>query len=34
MRAANPSRYVRSRQAWILSQMRALGGTKMLTNLD
>jgi monofunctional biosynthetic peptidoglycan transglycosylase len=34
MRAANPSRYVRSRQAWILSQMRALGGTKMLTDLD
>jgi monofunctional biosynthetic peptidoglycan transglycosylase len=34
MRAANPSRYVRSRQAWILFQMRALGGTKMLTDLD
>jgi monofunctional glycosyltransferase len=34
MRAANPSPYVRSRQAWILSQMRALGGTKMLTDLD
>lgn len=34
MRAANPSPYVRSRQAWILSQMRALGGASMLTNLD
>jgi monofunctional glycosyltransferase len=34
MRAANPSPYVRSRQTWILSQMRALGGTSMLTNLD
>jgi monofunctional biosynthetic peptidoglycan transglycosylase len=34
MRAANPSRYVRSRQAWILSQMRALGGAGLLRELD
>jgi monofunctional glycosyltransferase len=34
MRAANPSPYVRSRQAWILSQMRALGGAGLLRELD
>ncbi len=34
MRVASPSRYVRSRQQWILSQMRALGGTSMLLKLE
>ena len=34
MRAANPSPYVRSRQAWILSQMRALGGAGLLRELE
>ncbi len=29
-----PSPYVRSRQAWILQQMRALGGEHSLTDLD
>jgi monofunctional biosynthetic peptidoglycan transglycosylase len=34
MRAANPSAYVRSRQDWVLKQMRRLGGTRLLESLD
>ncbi len=34
MRVANPSAYVRSRQDWILNQMRRLGGTRLLESLD
>jgi monofunctional biosynthetic peptidoglycan transglycosylase len=34
MRVNAPSRYVRSRQQWIQSQMRALGGTGMLRHLE
>lgn len=30
LRAAAPSAYVRSRQQWILAQMRSLGGTSLL----
>ena len=30
MKVANPSRYVRQRQDWILGQMRMLGGTALL----
>jgi monofunctional biosynthetic peptidoglycan transglycosylase len=33
MRVNAPSRYVRSRQEWILRHMRALGGTSMLRQL-
>ena len=33
MQVGNPSRYVRQRQAWILDQMRMLGGTAMLREL-
>ena len=33
MRVANPSAYVRKRQAWILDQMRGLGGTRYLEAL-
>lgn len=29
-----PSRYVRSRQQWIMGQMRGLGGTSLLQRLD
>jgi monofunctional biosynthetic peptidoglycan transglycosylase len=34
MRVNAPSRYVRSRQQWILSQMRGLGGTSLLKKLE
>lgn len=34
MRVNAPSRYVRSRQNWIMDQMRALGGTSLLRRLD
>lgn len=34
MRVAAPSRYVRSRQQWIQNQMRALGGTGLLRELE
>ena len=34
MRVDNPSRYVRSRQQWIQNQMRSLGGTGLLRQLD
>jgi monofunctional biosynthetic peptidoglycan transglycosylase len=34
MRVDSPSRYVRSRQQWILGQMRALGGTSSLRELE
>jgi monofunctional glycosyltransferase len=34
MRVNAPSRYVRSRQQWIQAQMRALGGTSMLRQLE
>lgn len=34
MRADAPSRYVRSRQLWILNQMRRLGGASLLLELD
>jgi monofunctional biosynthetic peptidoglycan transglycosylase len=34
MHAANPSAYVRSRQDWILKQMRRLGGARLLESLD
>jgi monofunctional biosynthetic peptidoglycan transglycosylase len=34
MRANAPSRYVRSRQQWILSQMRGLGGAALLKRLE
>ena len=30
---ANPSTYVRKRQAWILEQMRLLGGVSYIKNL-
>ncbi len=30
---ANPSAYVRKRQAWILEQMRLLGGVSYIKNL-
>jgi monofunctional glycosyltransferase len=33
-RVAAPSKYVRSRQAWILKQMNALGGETHLSQLD
>ena len=33
-RVTSPSKYVRSRQAWILKQMNALGGETHLTKLD
>jgi len=34
LHANAPSRYVRSRQQWIVSQMRGLGGTSMLQALN
>jgi len=34
MRVASPSRYVRSRQEWILRQMRGLGGVGLLEQID
>ncbi|MBB6095872.1 monofunctional biosynthetic peptidoglycan transglycosylase [Povalibacter uvarum] len=34
LRANAPSRYVRSRQEWIVGQMRGLGGTALLKRLD
>lgn len=34
MRVNAPSKYVRSRQAWIVGQMRRLGGEAMLRKLD
>lgn len=34
MRVDAPSRYVRSRQQWIMAQMRGLGGTGMLQALN
>lgn len=34
LRAGSPSRYVRSRQQWILGQMRGLGGTSVLKRLE
>jgi monofunctional glycosyltransferase len=34
LRASSPSRYVRSRQRWIMGQMRGLGGTALLKRLD
>jgi monofunctional glycosyltransferase len=34
MRVNAPSQYVRSRQQWILEQMRGLGGTGLLQELD
>jgi hypothetical protein len=33
MRVDAPSSYVRSRQQWILGQMRGLGGTALLKEL-
>jgi monofunctional glycosyltransferase len=34
MRVNAPSRYVRSRQQWIMAQMRGLGGTRVLRDLE
>jgi monofunctional biosynthetic peptidoglycan transglycosylase len=34
LRVNVPSRYLRSRQEWIVSQMRGLGGTSLLERLD
>jgi monofunctional glycosyltransferase len=34
LRANSPSRYVRSRQEWIMAQMRRLGGTSLLRKLE
>lgn len=34
LRANAPSAYVRSRQQWIMGQMRGLGGTSLLQRLD
>jgi hypothetical protein len=34
MRVNAPSRYVKSRQAWIVAQMRRLGGTDLLARLE
>ena len=34
LRVAAPSRYVRSRQDWILSQMRGIGGVGLLYQID
>jgi monofunctional biosynthetic peptidoglycan transglycosylase len=34
MRVNSPSRYVRSRQEWILRQMRGLGGVGLLEQID
>jgi monofunctional biosynthetic peptidoglycan transglycosylase len=34
MRVNAPSRYVRSRQQWILGQMRGLGGTSLLQTME
>jgi hypothetical protein len=34
MRVKSPSRYVRSRQDWILGQMRGLGGVSLLYQIE
>jgi monofunctional biosynthetic peptidoglycan transglycosylase len=34
LRAERPSAYVRQRQAWVLRQMRLLGGTALLRSID
>jgi monofunctional glycosyltransferase len=34
LRANAPSRYVRSRQEWIMAQMRRLGGTSLLRKIE
>jgi monofunctional biosynthetic peptidoglycan transglycosylase len=34
LRVAAPSRYVRSRQDWILGQMRGIGGVGLLSQID
>jgi monofunctional biosynthetic peptidoglycan transglycosylase len=34
MRVDRPSRYVRARQAWIMEQMRGLGGTSLLQRIE
>lgn len=34
MKVRSPSRYVRSRQAWILGQMRGLGGVGLLKQIE
>ena len=34
MKVRSPSRYVRSRQQWILGQMRGLGGTSLLKQIE
>jgi monofunctional biosynthetic peptidoglycan transglycosylase len=34
LRANSPSHYVRSRQQWIMSQMRGIGGTSVLARID
>jgi monofunctional biosynthetic peptidoglycan transglycosylase len=34
LRADSPSRYVRSRQRWIMGQMRGLGGAALIEQLD
>jgi monofunctional biosynthetic peptidoglycan transglycosylase len=34
LRVAAPSRYVRSRQDWILSQMRGIGGVGLIDQID
>ncbi len=34
MRVKSPSRYVRSRQEWILGQMRGLGGVELLQQIE
>ncbi|HEY0940207.1 MAG TPA: monofunctional biosynthetic peptidoglycan transglycosylase [Steroidobacter sp.] len=34
MKVASPSRYVRSRQEWILEQMRSLGGVGLLEQIE
>ena len=34
LRVNEPSRYVKSRQEWIVSQMRGLGGASLLTRIE
>jgi monofunctional biosynthetic peptidoglycan transglycosylase len=34
MRASAPSTYVRTRQQWIMSQMRGLGGTDVVKRME
>jgi monofunctional biosynthetic peptidoglycan transglycosylase len=34
LRVDRPSRYVRARQAWIMEQMRGLGGTSLLQRIE